>query len=358
MKAKLKPIIRIIAFVCILAIMTVFISYMVKPDSYNLQNIEGLYGEKENSFDVIYIGGSAAFVYYAPPRAWENYGIVSYDYAADTIQIESYKYMITEVLKTQDPKLIILDARAFQYRDKDNIDAQPPGEVPYRNVLTGMRLSKNKIDFIYNNIKYTSDSDKLPYIFDILKYHNSNNFKLDNIKMLFKKYKHPYNGFLLNPSHKRLEKPYFMTDEIGKLSKETNDIFEDLLDFLDSTKRDYLFVVSTYEEKPEHKQIFNYVQSVIENRGYRFIDTNEYIDDMNVDYSTDFYHEGHMNIYGAEKYTDFISKYIIENYNIPDRRNDSNYEYMNDYLDQWHNEVNNTKSEIDKIIEENNRNEE
>ena len=72
MKAKLKPIIRIIAFVCILAIMTVFISYMVKPDSYNLQNIEGLYGEKENSFDVIYIGGSAAFVYYAPPRAWES----------------------------------------------------------------------------------------------------------------------------------------------------------------------------------------------------------------------------------------------------------------------------------------------
>lgn len=349
---KLKPIIKIISFSLIFSVLLYVLSYLAKPDTYNLQNIQGFYSEKNNSIDIVHIGGSATFVYHAPLQSWDDYGIISYNFAADTIQPELYKTSIKEILKTQNPKLIVIDARAFQYRDKDNIDAQPPGEVPYRNTLTGMRLSQNKIDFINQNVGTHIEGEKLSYYFDLIKYHdNIVNFSSNNIKMMLGKYKSPYNGFYFVPKVENIEQYNFMTDKKKAVSKETEAILYDLLDYMDSTGIEYLFTVTPYAEKKEHKMTFNYIQEIIENRGYKFIDCNEYTSQMKLDYSTDLYNESHVNIFGAEKYTDFINQYIIKNYSIPNRKDDKNYAFMNDYLDDWNNDVRNIKTEIIKLIE-------
>lgn len=350
---RLKPIIKIAAFTLIFSVVLYALSYMAKPDGQNLENIEGMYAEKENSLDVVYIGGSATFVYYAPLKAWNDYGIVSYDYAANTIQPELYKTMIEEILKTQKPKLIVVDVRAFQYRDKDNIDAQPPGEVPYRNVLTGMRLSRNKIDFINTYVKKQTGDEELSYYFDIIKYHdNIVCFNDNNIKMMLNKYKSPYNGFFFVPKVEEIEKYDFSTTDKKAVSSDTEAILYDLLDYMDETGIDYLFTVSPYAEKKEHKMIFNYIQEKIESRGYKFIDCNEYTDIMKIDFNRDFYNENHVNIFGAEKYTDFFSEYIIQNYNIPNRKSDSDYAFMNTYLADWNNDVEKTKTAINELLEE------
>ena len=296
---------------------------------------------------------SACFVYYAPLKSWVDHGIVSYDYAADTIQAELYKPMIEEILKTQNPKLIVIDARAFQYRDKANLDAQPPGEVPYRNTLTGMRLSQNKVDFISRSVGTYIEDEKLSYYFDIIKYHdNIVHFNSNNIKMMLGRYKDPYNGFYFVPKVETIDQYDYGTDEKKAVSQDTESILYDLLDYMDSTGIDYLFTVSPYAEKIEHKMTFNHVQDIIEKRGYRFIDCNEYTSQMAIDYLTDFYNENHVNIFGAEKYTDFLNQYILKNYSIPDRSDDVSYSFMNTYLADWNNTVKNTKADIQKIIEE------
>ncbi|MDD5924314.1 MAG: hypothetical protein PUC88_05965 [Clostridia bacterium] len=351
---RLKPIIKITAFSLIFSVVLYALSYMAKPAGYNLRHIEGIYAEEDNSLDVVYIGGSAAFVYYAPLKAWNDYGIVSYDYAADTIQPELYKTMIKEILKTQTPKLIVVDARSFQYRDKDNIDAQPPGEVPYRNTLTGMRLSQNKVDFINKYVEKQTGDEKLSYCFDIIKYHDIIVcFNGNNIKMMFGKYKEPFNGFYFVPKVEEIENYDFSTTDKKAVSSDTEEILNDLLDYMDGTGIDYLFTVSPYAEKKEHKMIFNYVQEKVENRGYKFIDCNEYTDIMKMDFDRDFYNENHVNIFGAEKYTDFLSEYIITNYAVPNRKDDSKYAFMNTYLVDWNHEVEDTKTAINKLIEEN-----
>lgn len=326
---------------------------MAKPDNYNLEHIEGFYSERDNSYDVICIGGSATFVYYAPLKSWEDHGIVSYDYAADTVQPELYKTMIKEVLKTQKPKLIVIDARAFQYRDKDNLDSQPPDEVSYRNTLTGMRLSQSKIEFINQNVGTQIEDKKLSYYFDLIKYHdNIVQFNSNNIKMMLGKYKDPNNGFYFVPKVEKIEQYDFKTDKKKAVSNDTESIIIDLLDYIDSTGIDYLFTVSPYAEKKEHKITFNYVQEIIEGRGYKFIDCNEYTEQMGLDYLTDLYNENHVNIFGAEKYTDYLNQYILENYSIPNRKDDVNYSFMNAYLCDWKNDVEKTKSKITKLIEE------
>ena len=358
---KVIPILRIISFILILILLIYTLSYIGKPFNWDNVRIAGMYAEKNNSLDIVYIGGSAAFVYYAPIQSWEKKGFVAYDYAANTIEAELYKPLIKEMLKTQSPKVIIIDARAFQYRDKDGIDAQPPWEVPYRNILTGMRLSKNKIEFITHNVgKYISDK-KLSYFFDIIKYHDliikNMEEKIPSLRMMLGQYKSPHNGFQFIHSVKEIPRYSFMTDKKKQVSSDTESILIDLLDYLDSAKLNCLFVVSPYAEKMEHKAIFNYVQEIIENRGYRFLDANEYTDDMNLDFSCDFYNETHVNIYGAEKYTDFLNDYLERNYAIPNHKNEPEYSYMDEYLPAWHSDVNAAKSAISQMRRERGKNE-
>ena len=148
MKNNIYNIVKVIIYLTAVVLFLVFMTYFKQPKWKSYQNISGLYAEEKNSLDIIYYGGSAAFVYFEPLRAYEQKGIASYNYGADTMQAELYKFMINESLKYQNPELLIIDARAFQYRDKDQV----PTTVAYRNVLTGSKLSIDKIKWINENI--------------------------------------------------------------------------------------------------------------------------------------------------------------------------------------------------------------
>ena len=51
---------------------------------------------------------------------------------------------------------------------------------------------------------------------------------------------------------------------------------------------------------------------------------------MNLNFSTDFRDDDHLNYYGAQKITAHLGKYIKEHYDIPDRRLDPAYAKWND----------------------------
>ena len=326
-------------------------TYIMKPSNVNLNNIAGFYAEDKNTLDMVYIGGSAAFVYYEPLRAFEQEGIASYNYAANTIQPELYKTMIKEILKTQKPEVIIIDARAFQYRGEE----KPPTEVAYRNVLTGMPLSLNKLEFIYENVEKYLKEGKASYCFDIIKYHRDLNGESINnqIKMAFNMYENPLKGFYFVPEVAEQTMVENNTEKKTPVAEETEKILIDLLEYCKTTECNYLFVVSPYVEEKLHKENFNYISEIINQYGYNFLDANDFYDEMDLNFETDLYNDGHVNIFGAEKYTDFLIDYLQSNYNLPDRRKDPKYQSWFDLLDDWNKQVDSTKTEINKLIEEN-----
>ena len=341
----------IIIFILISLLFIRVITYIMKPINENLNNIAGFYGEEKNTLDMVYIGGSAAFVYYEPLRAFEQEGIASYNYAANTIQPELYKTMIKEILKTQKPELIIIDARAFQYRGEE----KPPTEVAYRNVLTGMPFSLNKIEFIYENVGKYLKEGKASYCFDIIKYHRDlKGASINNqIKMAFNMYTNPLKGFFFVTKVAKQTKAENNTDKKTPIAEETEEILIDLLEYCKTTECNYLFVVSPYEEEKLHKENFNYISEIINQYGYNFLDANDFYDEMDLNFETDLYNDGHVNIFGAEKYTDFLIDYLQSNYNLSDRRKDPKYQSWFDLLDDWNKQVDSTKTEINKLIEEN-----
>lgn len=318
---------------------------MMKPTSIDLKNIAGLYGERNNSLDMVYIGGSACHKYYYPLRAFENYGIASYNYSAASIQPELYKMMIKEILKSQNPKLIVIDARAFQYR-KESLE-QDYLEVAYRKVLTGMNPSKDKFEFIEKNIgngKYLED-EKTSYYFDIIKYHRDTKGILinDSIKMAFNLYKNPYKGAdITSVVEKQQKNKKYNTNEKEPITTTSEEILMDLLKYIETTDCKYLFVVSPYIEQENEKKNFNYIEEIVTKSGHNFLDANDFYEEMNINFENDFYDHAHANIWGAEKYTDFLTQYIKQNYSLPDRK--EQYQDWNELLPNWNMQVQKTKN--------------
>ena len=361
-KMHLIAFLKIITFLILFGFVFVILTYISKPPATDLDNIAGLYGEDKNSLDMVYIGGSAAFIYWEPLMAFEDTGMTSYVYSSNTIQIEFYKTMIKEILDNQNPEVIVIDARAFQYRDID----QPPAEVPYRNFLTGLPFSMRRAIFIENNVSKYLNEDTLSYHFDIIKYHTfladilstgeiyDLRYEIKNrLDMMLNKYKNSLKGFGYVEAVNEIVKTDYYTDAVTLPSNETDLLLDELLDYLDSIDTNIIFIVSPYEELESHKEIFNYVANKVTDRGHVFIDANDYRDEMGLNYKTDFYNVDHVNIFGADKYTNFLENYIVNNYDIVDHRDDVDYKEWNDLLDEWHILSDNVKENTAKMRVEN-----
>ena len=73
---------------------------------------------------------------------------------------------------------------------------------------------------------------------------------------------------------------------------------------------------------------FNTAMDMVRERGYEVLDfnTEEMAHELGLDWEKDFYNSKHVNFMGAEKYTEYLSAYLAENYDLPDHRGQEKYE--------------------------------
>src|SRR5699024_4978230 len=142
----------------------------------------------------------------------------------------------------------------------------------------------------------------------IIKYHrNPEKIRVnDQIKMAFNMYENQLKGFHFIPKVEEQKKIVNNTDVKTPIYEETEKILIDIQEYCKTTDCNYLFVVSTYIEQELHKENFNYISEIINQYGYNFLDTNDYYNEMKLNFKTDLYNYSHVNIFGADKYTDFL----------------------------------------------------
>jgi hypothetical protein len=70
-----------------------------------------------------------------------------------------------------------------------------------------------------------------------------------------------------------------------------------------------------------------------------YLDFNEHIDEIGIDFTTDSADGGeHLNISGATKLSKFLGKYLNENYDLTDHRDDKKYYTWNDNITKYDDE--------------------
>ena len=135
-KKAISKLIGAIVFLIIIIQVFLALTYLFRGNQNDRISVVGIKEEK-NSLDVIYIGGSAAFVYWEPLHAYSDYGFTSYDLATNTIQAENILAYIKYAQKYQSPDLYVIGVRAFQYFDEVG------NEI-------GLRITSDSLDMGWN----------------------------------------------------------------------------------------------------------------------------------------------------------------------------------------------------------------
>lgn len=349
-------IINTIAFVLVFTLIFVKVSYL-------LRNIDGgkslveYTDEIADTTDVVFIGGSSTFSFWAPYFGWEEYGIASYDYSVASMSPSLTIGLMKEVSKISTPDLFVIDLRALALRD------DKPGvytDAYLRNITDSLRYSINRFNTVNYSFSFEQPEQlyKLENHIDIIKYHATwqticeNQFKYAMQDVGSSEFR----GFgLLMESFESYEKNDWKDcDEEELFKDETMAILNDILDYCDECGAEVLFTLNPYYQSTNRDKVrYNGAKRIIEERGYTFINTNDYLEEIGVDFKYDFYDNNHVNINGSEKYTSFLGYYIINNYGniVKDRRNNSKYsKAWNDGIAHWDESVIEAKQFIEEEI--------
>lgn len=352
-------IVNTILFLSLFAFLFIRVSYLFRPYSGNRANIVGYYSEPEDTIDVVFIGGSSTFVFWAPYIAWNEWGMASYDFATNSMSPALLMGMVEEARKTQDPELFVIDLRALEVRE-----THPDfyAEAYIRNITDSLKYSVNRIKTINYAFSYEQSGSQynLENYLDLMMYHatwqklNYLNFDYASNKM-----EQPLKGFEM--ANIAYHEPFEMKDysditEKSALSDSTNQILIDLLEYCKENDLNVLFTLNPfYQENEDVKKTYNYVAEVVGSYGYTFLNTNDYYEEMEIDFSHDFYNRDHVNLYGAEKYTALLGRYIVQNYSITDHRQEAEYISWHEGYEVWCEEAMYQKQAIDDAIAGENR---
>ena len=349
MKNKVKKIIGCIVFLCLLGTVFMKITYLFSETGRERETILGI--KEEGPLDMVYVGASAAYTSWQPLKAWNDCGFTSYTYATGGLPAVSVEHYIREVLKTQDPELFVVDARTFLLWD-DNATAK------IRYGSDSMDYSLNRFSMVKDFLDYRivgEDDDRLSYYLQIIKYHSNYKAVLsgeENWNLINNRQSSKYKGWTFMEYHCPLEGPQdFETEQCEELREENRRILDNLLSYCREKELKVLFVVYPYAIDKEDQKRYNTMQKVVEEAGFDFLNTNLYYDEMNLDFQTDFNDRNHLNCFGAEKYTDFLERYLVGNYSLPDHRHDEEYVSWNELYIQFKEDELVTKANVQQMIE-------
>lgn len=326
---------KIIATVCFLAIfISIFasVTYLFRGNLFNTfhKDRAAIVGIKEeDALDMVYIGGSAGFCYWIPQQAWKECGFTSYDLGSTSIQAESILYYVKHALKYQNPELFVIGVRSFAYYTSEGYEA-------------GLRYASDSFDFGIDRLRLINtyfkrrnmDMDICSLYIDIMKHHiNYDALSSPEAWALADNKGEELNkGCYLLDSYYYLDacEP-FQTQKRRELQPGASDTLYELLDFCKKKNLNVLFVVGPYVEPEEDYEIYNTMSDIVSSYGYGFLDANAYYEEMGIDFSEDFADKNHVNVFGAEKYTAFLGKYIMEHYGLPGHENEENEDWENAY---------------------------
>lgn len=323
-----RAVLACLCFFIIFAVLFTSVSYIFRPN-----NLFAYYSEEEDTIDMVYIGASAAYTYWAPMEAWNDYGIASYVFASSSLPADAVKFMVKEALKTQSPELIVIDAREFISRE----DQIP--EVSLRYCTDKAKFSADRLKLIIDTYPVIEgESGLLDLVFDLSMYHSRwNEVTTWNLSYLSDDYPSPYRGCEIFTEYRSIELQE-LSDVTGStaLNSDAESLLYDLIDYLNTLEGiDILFVISPFREEEYVMEYDNYLEEIVVSAGFDFINFNKLYDEIGLDGSTDFGDGAHVNIFGMEKYTAYFAGYINTTYDLPDRRQDKNYASWNDDYYSW-----------------------
>lgn len=289
--------------------------------------------EPENSLDVLLVGASSCYRFYSSPELWHDYGIASYNLGTSEQSLSQSYYVLKYALEYQEPQVVVVDlSTGLRLREPYNI-------ARVHQVMDN--LKKNAVWFEMLDV-YADEGNRMEFLFPLTLYHSrwkelkeTDFIKVgrDNKGISYNLMTEAFDGFQVAPD-----------DYFEEVADEVYDYLGRIETLCQEKNVELLFVISpthwiSYDE--EGAKVQGWINTLCADKGFEdhFLNLCDYIDETGLDFSRDYSDGMHVNIAGAMKITDFLGKYLTENYELPDRRSDSAYDGWNisydGYCQDW-----------------------
>ncbi|WP_405357888.1 hypothetical protein [Ruminococcus sp.] len=315
---------KLISFGLAVVLSTFFLqSFLLKRIDNNTMRMEAFYLEEKNTVDAVLIGASDVYAGYAAPYAYEKYGYTSYPYATQASPSNIVLPQIKEVLKYQNPKMVIVEINAFLYKDNEL-----PNEASARMFADNVPRDDIWRDYLKDAIP---EDKQLEYYLPIIKYHSSWNEYPWKLKYLTAEIGLKKNGYSLFRGYKTVANEFHPDSKVYNDQLKDNDktlplavngerYLRQTLEYLkENNITNVMFMRFPHIVNDAAYSRFkrcNEAGKIIESYGYDFVNLERYGDAANIDVNKDYYNWDHLNVYGSEKVTDYIANMLQTKYGI------------------------------------------
>lgn len=316
----IKNTIKIICFIAIFITLLWFSSRALRFKNENgIYQGDSFYEQKTNSIDVIFLGSSHVHYNVNPAILFNEYGIAAYNFTSGSQPIWSTYHYLIEVLKYQKPKLIALESYI--------IAASRTNVVDYQIVAAtyALKWSENRI----NSLKVTAAERFDEFINPMYRYHNRyKDLKPEDFVPYANNYNHYryFKGYSFHNKTFSVKKPNIknIKDSLPLLEQQET-YYRKILELAKTNNIPIVVIASPFPMTDDEARHFNRVGEIAKEYDVPFMNFNHYYDDYDLDFWRDYNDSGHLNYKGVQKYTSFLGKYLKDNFDLPDRRGDTNY---------------------------------
>lgn len=292
------------ALIVILALTFTGLSFLFVPRNNNVAfgvdslTANGILGEPKNTIDLLVLGDSEAYASFSPMEIWKTYGVTSYVCATANQLLVDSRHFLEQAFENQTPKIVLLEVNACfrQIKLSDIVEA------------------------------------RIETVFPLFYYHDRwKTLKLSDFKKGAEySWKDDYKGFRFNKSIDPIMNEEYMikTDEVEELSAMNEESLEKIIEFCNNHGAK-LILYSAPSIKNWSYEKHNGIQLFTNRHNLDYVDTN-IVPEVKIDWLSETRDRGdHVNYFGAVKVTDYVGKFIMSKYKLPDHRNDPQYDVWN-----------------------------
>ena len=319
MKKKLR---KIVPTVAVVVLALALLQELLMP-KYMTDIIEGAmieeYYDSEKNHDVIFLGDCEVYENFSPCRLWEKYGISSYIRGSAQQLIWQSYYLLEDTLQYETPEVVVFNIMSLMHEGPEN-------EAYNRMTIDGMRWSSSKWNSIQASM--TEDENAWEYVFPILRYHTRwNELTKDDFTYLFRRDRVTFEGYYMRVDIRpvtSLPEPKVLADYT--FADYPMEYLDKMRELCDEKGIELVFVKAPslwphwYDEWEEQVDAYAKKYDITY---YNFLELAE---EINIDYSTDTYDAGmHMNLYGAEKMSDYLGEKLVGEHGVTVRTSEEDY---------------------------------
>lgn len=331
-REKILFLLRAAAFAVLLLLTLSYTLYVLVPkDDFGICSMTNLYQQEADTVDVLVLGTSLAYAGVNTNVLWEEYGIAAYNLCgAEQPYWTSYHYLV-EALKTQRPRLILLDAKASTYTN----DYSHRGRTLMST--SGIASPINRLKAIGACV---SREDFLSYALGFPQLHSAYQ-EVDAGSFVYPPDNagrgSSWKGYIECTDTEQHSRPSLVWVDTKKpIHAREEEYLRRIIDLARQEEIPLMFIGFPNPDYANDHMYYNSLWAIAEELSLPYINYNDPALRYGLVYSSCFADWQHLNVKGSVIFTRRLGKDLKALFDLPDRRGGESYDSWDSCSDRWY----------------------